>query len=312
MTGKYDTVSDLGGLMVRDKVPTVGSLDIPGDCREQIRKLCEYVAPNEVALAEHAAVIRALGKRVVGDVIEIGRRLADCKALLKEERRWIAWIEGEFSWSRKTAENLINVHAMVRGKVATVATLDINMKSLYLLAQPSTPDEAREAVIEAAADGERLDNKTADAEKLSPPDSRQHFDVVERWTKEARTEEKAGAQDRAYDLHLDCLSQREIATAIGKEFPAFSDVTQQTIGNWANKKTKEFENLSPPDSRQHFDVWSFATADKDAGQQSYFGAVPPPLQRRRTDSGPHRHRLRDRASEPRPARTGRLNDNGAP
>jgi hypothetical protein len=68
--------------------------------------------------------------------------------------------------------------------------------------------------------------------------------------------------------------QREIAEIIGKEFPAFSDVTQQTIGNWADKKAKDFENLSPPDSRQHFDVWSFATADKDAGQQSYFGAVP--------------------------------------
>jgi len=32
---------------------------------------------------------------------------------------------------------------------------------------------------------------------------------------------------------------------------------------------------APSDSRQHFDVWSFAMADKDAGQQSYFGAVPP-------------------------------------
>jgi hypothetical protein len=39
----------------------------------------EIIAPNDVALAEHVAVIRALGKRVVGDVIEIGRRLADCR-----------------------------------------------------------------------------------------------------------------------------------------------------------------------------------------------------------------------------------------
>jgi hypothetical protein len=29
---------------------------------------------REITLAEHAAVIRALGKRVVGDIIEIGRR----------------------------------------------------------------------------------------------------------------------------------------------------------------------------------------------------------------------------------------------
>jgi hypothetical protein len=34
---------------------------------------------------ESAAVIRALGKRVVGDILEIGRRLAECEKQLKEE-----------------------------------------------------------------------------------------------------------------------------------------------------------------------------------------------------------------------------------
>jgi hypothetical protein len=32
---------------------------------------------------------------------------------------------------------------------------------------------------------------------------------------------KDAAQDRAYDLWLDCFSQRDIAESIGKEFPAF-------------------------------------------------------------------------------------------
>jgi hypothetical protein len=54
--------------------------------------------------------------------------------------------------------------------------------------------------------------------------------------------------------------QRDIAAAIGKEFPAFPDVTQPTIKSWVDKKTEILENLSPPDSCQHFDVWSFATA----------------------------------------------------
>src|SRR5262245_51298515 len=38
--------------------------------------------PQAIAgsLAEHAAEIRRLGKRVVGDVIEIGARLTECKA----------------------------------------------------------------------------------------------------------------------------------------------------------------------------------------------------------------------------------------
>jgi hypothetical protein len=116
--------------------------------------IVEIIAPNDVALAEHAAVIRALGKRVVGDVIEIGRRLADCKERLKEERRWLAWLKDEFGWHRQTAENLINVFEC--SKVRNFSTLDVPVSALYLLAAPSTPDEAREAVVTAAADGDRL------------------------------------------------------------------------------------------------------------------------------------------------------------
>jgi hypothetical protein len=40
----------------------------------------DVVSTNEVALAEHAAVIKALGRRVVRDVIEIGRRLIAARA----------------------------------------------------------------------------------------------------------------------------------------------------------------------------------------------------------------------------------------
>jgi hypothetical protein len=72
---------------------------------------------------------------------------------------------------------------------------------------------------------------------------------------------------------MNCLSQREIAEIIGKEFPAFADIEHSTVGRWLGAKWKSFQNAPAPDFRQHFDVWSFATADKDAGAQSYFGAV---------------------------------------
>jgi hypothetical protein len=62
---------------------------------------------------------------------------------------------------------------------------------------------------------------------------------------DARSAEKAAAQDRAWDLWLDCHSQREIAEIVGREYPAFADTTQQTLSNWLNKFTKIFENLSP-------------------------------------------------------------------
>ena len=96
-----------------------------------------------------------------------------------------------------------------------------------------------------------LETKTASADLVSPPDSRQHFG-------------KRAVQDRAYDLWLDCYSQRDIAEIIGREYPAFDGTTQQTLSNWLNKFSADAENLSPPDSRQHFDIWQFATADRAA------------------------------------------------
>lgn len=91
---------------------------------------------------------------------------------------------------------------------------------------------------------------------------------VQSWTKDVRKAEKQQQQDKAWDLWLDCADQQAIASAIG--------VSQPTINEWLIGKRKDAESDTPPESRQHFDVWQFPTTDRDAGgQQSYFGAVPP-------------------------------------
>jgi hypothetical protein len=92
-------------------------------------------------------------------------------------------------------------------------------------------------------------------------------DRVEVWSKEARDSDKRVLQERAWDLHLDCHAQREIADAVG--------VDQATVSRWLDAYSANADFASPPESRQHFDVWQFQTADQDAGQQSYFGALPP-------------------------------------
>jgi hypothetical protein len=115
------------------------------------------VSPMEVTLAEHAAVIRALGKRVVGDIIEIGRRLTDAKRIAGHGG-WLPWLQREFGWSDSAALKFMQVHEMVT-KSVKFTDLDLPVSGLYLLAAPSTPEEAREAVIERAANGEALSLK---------------------------------------------------------------------------------------------------------------------------------------------------------
>lgn len=108
----------------------------------------------EIELAEHAAVIKALGKRVVGDVIEIGARLTECKRIAGHGN-WLPWLDREFGWSDETASRFMRVHSMA-GQKPQLVEFDLPVSSLYALAAPSTPDTARDAVLDLAVNGEKL------------------------------------------------------------------------------------------------------------------------------------------------------------
>lgn len=96
-------------------------------------------AGEDPVLAEHAAMIRRLGKRVVKDVIEIGRRLQEAKDLVGHGG-WTAWLEREFDWSQDTASNFIKLYTLSQDpKFQTVRNLDdLPLNALYLMARKST------------------------------------------------------------------------------------------------------------------------------------------------------------------------------
>jgi hypothetical protein len=89
----------------------------------------------------------------VHDVIEIGRRLTDAKARCGHGN-WLPWLEREFGWSDSTALRYMQAHQFATDKSVTVT--DLSLKSLYLLAAPSTPEAARDEVIERSEAGEHL------------------------------------------------------------------------------------------------------------------------------------------------------------
>jgi Protein of unknown function (DUF3102) len=92
---------------------------------------------------EHSAVICALGERVVGDIIEIGRRLTDAKRIAGHGG-WSPWIDREFGWSEDTAENYIAVHKRMGPFLNSENSRNLNlpMHSLRMLAAKSTPEES--------------------------------------------------------------------------------------------------------------------------------------------------------------------------
>jgi hypothetical protein len=91
-------------------------------------------------------------------VNEIGERLTEWKRIC-DHGNWLLWLDREFGWTERTAQRYISVYELTTQqnvKYDTVSDFDIDVKSLYLLAAPSTPESAREAVLDLAANGEQL------------------------------------------------------------------------------------------------------------------------------------------------------------
>jgi hypothetical protein len=106
-------------------------------------------------LAEHADAIRRLGKQTVENIVEIGRRLVECRDRHLDHGQWLPWLEREFQWSRQTADNFIHVYE-ARAKLPKFGNLILPVSGLYLLAAPSTPEAAKTEIIKRAEAGETL------------------------------------------------------------------------------------------------------------------------------------------------------------
>jgi len=116
--------------------------------------MSKRTALDNPILAEHAAEIRRLATRVVKDVIEIGRLLTKAKPIAGHGN-WLSWLEREFGWSDRTAENYMRVYTLST-KFETVSNLCIDLRALYLLTAKSTPPEVRGEIIARAEAGEQI------------------------------------------------------------------------------------------------------------------------------------------------------------
>jgi hypothetical protein len=127
-------------------------------------------------LDDHAAAIHALGKRVIEDVIEIGRRLTLAKPMAGHGK-WLPWLKREFGWTEQSALNFMRAYELAKSK--NFLDLNLPVSAIYQLAAPSTPPEAVEAVVARAKAGEKVtgadvkkvvgDAKIAKAGPSSPP-----------------------------------------------------------------------------------------------------------------------------------------------
>jgi hypothetical protein len=110
----------------------------------------------------HAEKLQRAARCIIGkinksirELIEAGRCLVEVKDMLPHGQ-FGTWIEAEFGWSYRTARRLMDLAEQFGPKIDIVADLSIPPTTLYLLAAPSTPYEARQIAIDRAEAGETI------------------------------------------------------------------------------------------------------------------------------------------------------------
>lgn len=110
-------------------------------------------AETALFVQQQTSEIKGLFKQTIENIIAIGQRLNQVKECLPHGQ-WLDWLAGEFSWTDRTARNYMQVAEGFKSE--NFADLNIAASALYLLAAPSTAEEAREEAISRAQAGERI------------------------------------------------------------------------------------------------------------------------------------------------------------
>jgi len=126
---------------------------------DQITQVFDYAAlsdENRIVIRQKTGEIRERVDTIQRCSIEVGQRLIEVKQRLGHGQ-FGAWLAAEFQWSQDTAGNLMNVARLAEQnpKISDFAD-QFARSALYLLASPSTPNEARAAALQRAADGEKI------------------------------------------------------------------------------------------------------------------------------------------------------------
>ncbi len=111
---------------------------------------------NVAEITKLVSRIRAMHKRHLEAVYEIGADLLRAKELLGHGN-FLPWLQTEFRWSERTANNYMSIARVFQGKAANFADLDLGTASA--LAARSTPSEIRNSLLQRAEAGETISRR---------------------------------------------------------------------------------------------------------------------------------------------------------
>ena len=112
---------------------------------------------DAVSVRESTVRIKALQRSASESIVEIGKELILVKSKLGHGS-FGKWVDAEFGWSHDAVSRFINVSNRF-SDISQIA--NYGPSALYLLASPSTPDEAVAEAIHRADHGEEITHKVA-------------------------------------------------------------------------------------------------------------------------------------------------------
>ena len=220
---------------------------LPVDSVEYVKELYPRLKPDDATIERYRDAIENLPPIVVAR----GRIIVD----------------GYHRWQAHRRENLTEIPAVDLGDLSDAEIFNESIRRNATHGQQLSRGDKQQLAGKLWSTLAHLPNaeRTADIAGLLGVSER----AVQSWTKDARADEKRAAQAKAWDMWLDCHDLREISEKV--------DVPKSTVDDYLSGFRNSALFGQAPESRQHFDVWSFKIADKDAGAQSYFGSMAPQI-----------------------------------
>lgn len=129
------------------------TLNSPPITKEQNFDYRNLDTETRIVVQQRTSEIKVLIKRNAQDVFDIGQKLIEVKEKLGHGN-FGPWLMSEFEWSIPAAARFMQVAD--RFKFIKLINLEIAASALYLLAAPSTPEEARAEALQLASEGETI------------------------------------------------------------------------------------------------------------------------------------------------------------
>lgn len=217
---------------------------------------------GKITLAQIATRIKALEKKSIQNVVEVGKLLHEAEKLCGGHGKYMPWIKANFGWSHDTSLNFRAVYALSQNpKFPDFDSLNISISGLYLLAKMEDTDPTRDLIVKAARQGRVTYSMARD---LIKQERHKILDQIK--ALRAKTEARGATKEEA-------ASSQKKAAELMKQHDVFEmELTiPRSNEEWVQQK-RDMADDKKAKPRQAAEAAAAATAEPTGGHKVHYSA----------------------------------------